>query len=121
MGANKRLFEQERYEESLNEITLNNLKKILEQVKEGQELELHYKSIVWNKITLSKDIDVEDLIKRLNTGEAPDDIAFDDETATWETLYSTERLLSVEENEGEPTVELYQKSLNEPLWNNGNS
>lgn len=75
-------------------------------------MELHYKCTVWCSIKFNEDVDKELIIEKLNSGMLPLDVAYSHEEETgnveWEVINETEEFISVEENNGESTIELME-------------
>lgn len=90
-------------------------------------MELHYKCTTWCSLKLPDTTDIEDLIKKLNEGYLPLEVAYDGivkgvEDVSWEAINDTEEFLSVNENDGQSTIELM---VNDPksiglkcIWDN---
>jgi len=85
-------------------------------------MELHYKTTVWNKIKFNDDsITKEEIIKKLEKGYQPLDLGNEIESE-FETMLETEEYITVEENDGQSTIELMENSSNfiglECIWDN---
>lgn len=127
MGASKRLFEETRYEEEKTNIIRKQLKRLLNSMK--PTMELHYKCTTWCKLKFPATTNVEELIKKLNEGYLPLELAYDNEIegtssekgyslVEWEAINDTEEYMSPEENDGLSTIELYSSLENPPIWDN---
>ena len=88
-------------------------------------MEIHYKCTIWVRIELDESkITKEEVLKKLQEGLSPNDIGYpdDDINSEFSVLYDTEEELSVEDNGGNPTIELmeYQKGKVglQCIWNN---
>ena len=89
-------------------------------------MEIHYKCTIWGRIEIDESkITKEEVLDKLQKGLSPDDIAFpndDDINSEFSILYDTEELLSVEDNDGNATIELmeYQEGKVglQCIWNN---
>ena len=77
-------------------------------------MEIHYKCTTWCKLKLPNGVDKERILQKLNEGYTPNDIAalisekLPDEDIGWETIDNTEEFMTVEENDGESTIELME-------------
>lgn len=79
---------------------------------------IDYKVTTWNRVHFSSDADINTIIDVLN--EEGIDGVFDETLGFIEqetNLIGVEELLSVEDNDGEATVELYDDNGNE-VWSN---
>ena len=86
-------------------------------------MEIHYKSTVWNKITIPDEIDKEDIIKQLNEGILPTELDLDNNfDSEYEVIYETEEFITPEENDGQSTIELMDyvdgKNYLSSIWDN---
>lgn len=86
-------------------------------------MELHYKATIWCKLHFPDSTNKEDLIKKLNEGYLPSELGYGDivegvHDVEWETILDTEDFLSVEENDGEATIELFEDPTQNPIWDN---
>lgn len=88
-------------------------------------MEIHYKCTIWGRIELDESkITKEEVLKKLQEGLSPNDIGYpdDDINSEFSVLYDTEEELSVEDNDGNPTIELmgYQEGKLglQCIWNN---
>lgn len=88
-------------------------------------MELHYKCTTWCKLIFPDTTNKEDLIQKLNEGYYPLELGYDDvvegvKNVEWEAINDTEQFLSVNENDGDPTIELYEKdsTMVAPIWDN---
>ena len=82
-------------------------------------MELHYKCTTWCKLKFPDGIITkEKIIKQLNGGALPLDIAYLDSNfdVEWEVVNETEEFLPVEKNDGASTIEL--KIDDKIIWDN---
>lgn len=80
-------------------------------------MELHYKCTTWNKLKFNDDVPVETIKEMLNQGHDPDDIMNAlGESISYETISEVEEFISLDENEGNSTMELYVD--NTMIWDN---
>lgn len=81
-------------------------------------IEIHYKATIWNKISLPYNITVEEIIEQLKEVVDPIDIRLNaDRELYQEEIAGTEEFLPVEENDNQSTIELYVN--NKKVWENG--
>ena len=89
-------------------------------------MELHYKCTMWCKLIFSDETNKKDLIQKLNEGYLPSEIGFDDDiNSEWMIIDDTEEYITPSENDGQPTIEVYQnvkdiESWQECIWDNVN-
>lgn len=90
-------------------------------------MELHYKCTTWCKLKFDGDVKKEDIIEKLEQGYLPLELGYDGvvpglENCEWEPINDTEEYLSLEENDGQSTIELMEWNENqthlEPIWDN---
>ena len=84
-------------------------------------MEIHYKCTTWCKLKFPDGIITkEEIIKQLNEGALPLDIAYLDPNfdVEWEIINETEEFMSAEENDGQSTIELYNNITEGPIWDN---
>lgn len=84
-------------------------------------MELHYKCTIWCKLKFNEDVNPKDIIEKLEKGYLPLEIGYDDiipeaSNTEWEVIDDTEEFMSVEENDGQSTIELMEEG--EVLWDN---
>jgi len=82
-------------------------------------MELYYKCTTWCKLKFPNEtITKEEMIKQLNEGTLPLDIAYSNPNfdVEWEVINETEEFLPVVENNGKSTIEL--KINDKTIWNN---
>lgn len=86
---------------------------------------LDFKHTTWSRLYFSDDANVEKIINKLEKGFLPSELCDDPELkfVSSETLYDTEEYITPQENQGNPTIELYtntenQESWQEEIWNN---
>ena len=84
---------------------------------------LDYKATVWVRIPIDKEENIPKIIESLeNINSDPDyldDILFNDEKNTYMTfdyLYDTQDYLSIEDNQGNATIEIFKD--NKQIWSN---
>lgn len=79
------------------------------------------KVTIWGRLHFKDDTDLNKLIELLEQGNTTNDLC-DKELgfSEYEILYDTEEELSLEENNGDPTIEVFDKDVdkNTPLWTN---
>lgn len=84
-------------------------------------MELHYKTTCWVSMKFNSEITKEELIERLEAGELPLDIG-NTEDFEAENLLETEEYVTLEENDGQATIEVMDYTPGEPgliaIWNN---
>ena len=81
-------------------------------------MEIHYKVTVWNKIHLPNDITQEEIIRQLKEVVDPMDITLNANRYLYhEEIDGTEEFLTVEENDSQSTIELWDKG--KKFWENG--
>lgn len=81
-----------------------------------------YKATIWGRLYFEKDADMQKIIKKLEEGFLPSELC-DDESLKFtyfEHLIDTEEYITPKENNNEPTIEIYENSNNECIWNNKN-
>lgn len=81
-----------------------------------------YKATIWGRLHFEKDADMQKIIKKLEEGFLPSELC-DDESlkfSYFEHLFDTEEYITPKENNNEPTIEVYENSNNECIWNNKN-
>ena len=76
-------------------------------------MELQYKCTTWCSLIIPDDVKKEDIIKVLNEGMLPQEIAYNNvipnmNNVEWKVIDDTEEFLSVEENDGQSTIELME-------------
>lgn len=78
-----------------------------------------YKTEVWQRASFSDEADMQEIAKMINEGNFMD--IFNDELGFEEndTLYDTESYVYPEDNDDEPTLEVYE--YNQEIYNNGNN
>lgn len=70
-------------------------------------MEIHYKSTIWNRITIPDQVDKEYILDQLKEGIHPLDLDMQgDFNSTFEVMYDTEEIISIEDNNGNSTIEL---------------
>lgn len=79
------------------------------------------KVTVWGRIHLKDDADMNKLIETLKKNNSINSIC--DESlgfSEYEILYDTEEEITPEENNGDPTIEVFDDAISsvEPLWTN---
>ena len=90
----------------------------------AKSMEIHYKCTCWCKIILPDDANKEEIVQKLNAGILPLEIAYDDPNMNveWETITETEEFVSLEENDGQATIELMdseeESSKLKCIWDN---
>lgn len=85
-------------------------------------MELKYKCTMWCRLTIPDDVKKEDVIKVLNEGMLPLEVAFDKhipnmENAEWEVINDTEEFMSPSENNEQSTIEFIDDN-NKCIWDN---
>ena len=75
-------------------------------------MELHYKATCWVSMKFNSEITKEELIERLEAGELPLDIG-NTEDFEAENLLETEEYVTLEENDGQATIEIMDDN---PKW-----
>jgi hypothetical protein len=86
-----------------------------------------YKQTIWCRAHFKNDADMQKVIQELeNTGDVDcifdEDLGFEED----EVLYDTSENMTPEENDGQPTIEVYQQHEDETvnfqdlIWNNEN-
>lgn len=75
-------------------------------------MEIHYKATVWVAIKFDDDINKEEIINRLESGELPLDIGADF-NVEYENIVETETPMSLKENDGQATIEVMDDN---PVW-----
>lgn len=82
---------------------------------------LHYKATCWVSMKFNSEITKEELIERLEAGELPLDIG-NTEDFEAENLFETEEYVTLEENDGQATIEVMDYIPGEPglvaIWDN---
>lgn len=81
-----------------------------------------YKATIWGRLYFEEDTDMQKIIKKLEEGFLPSELC-DDESlkfSHFEHLFDTEEYITPKENNDEPTIEVYENSNNERIWNNKN-
>lgn len=86
-------------------------------------MEIHYKSTIWNRITIPDQVDKEYILDQLKEGIHPLDLDMQgDFNSTYDVIYDTEEIISIEDNNGNSTIELMDdiegKSDLTCIWNN---
>ena len=73
-------------------------------------MEIHYKTTMWCKIILDENkISKEEVLRRLNEGQLPSEIGFDEDiNSQWEVMGDTEEFITPVENDGQSTIELME-------------
>ena len=73
-------------------------------------MEIHYKTTMWCKIILDENkISKEEVLRRLNEGQFPSEIGFDDDiNSEWMIIDETEEFITPVENDGQSTIELME-------------
>ena len=73
-------------------------------------MEIHYKTTMWCKIILDETkISKEEVLQKLNEGQLPSEIGFDDDiNSEWMIIDDTEEFITPAENDGESTIELME-------------
>ena len=79
-------------------------------------MELHYKTTCWVSMKFNSEITKEELIERLEAGELPLDIG-NTEDFEAENLLETEEYVTLEENDGQATIEIMD-TANKCVWDN---
>ena len=84
---------------------------------------LDYKATIWVRIPINKEENIPKIIESLENingdPEYLDDILFNDEENTYMTfdyLYDTQDYLSIEDNQGNATIEIFKD--NKQIWSN---
>ena len=80
---------------------------------------IDYKCTMWCKLKFPKDTDIEKIKEKLNQGMFALEVAYDSQefdNVKWESIDEREEQLSVNENNGHPTIELYQN--HKLIWDN---
>lgn len=80
---------------------------------------LQFKVTTWQKMELPDDTDINDLIRDLKEGTTPMEI-FELSECQFdiEPILETEELIQPEENNWNPTIELYDCENCSPIWTN---
>ena len=84
---------------------------------------LDYKATIWVRVPIDKEENIPKIIESLENingdPEYLDDILFNDEENTYMTfdyLYDTQDYLSIEDNQGNATIEIFKD--NKQIWSN---
>ena len=85
-------------------------------------MELHYKCTMWCKLKFSDEVNREEVVKKLGEGLLPLEIGYDGvvEDTEWDVILGSEKFITTEENNGQPTIKLFDDTTKEPIWNNIN-
>lgn len=87
-------------------------------------MEIHYKTTMWCRIILDDSkISKEEVLQKLNEGQLPSEIGFDDDiNSEWMVMDDTEEFITPIENDGQSTIELmeYQEGKLglQSIWDN---
>lgn len=79
---------------------------------------IDYKATIWGRLYFKEDADMQKVIKKLEEGFLPSELC-DDESlkfSRFEHLVDTEEYITPEENNNQPTIEVYGKIVNTDLW-----
>lgn len=79
-------------------------------------MELHYKVTGWVRMKFNSEVTKEEIIKRLEAGDLPLDIGLN-EDVEYESITETEDYVTLEENDGEATIEIMD-NVNKCVWDN---
>ena len=86
-------------------------------------MEIHYKTSMWVSISFPDEVSREEILNRLENGESHDDIASDYD-CEYLDIYQTQEYIPIEENRGNPTVELMDSVPGKmgwtSIWDNSN-
>lgn len=86
-------------------------------------MEIHYKTSMWVSISLPDDVSREEILNRLKNGESHNNIA-NDYDCEYIDMYETQDYISLQENNGNPTVELMDSVPGTigltSIWDNSN-
>ena len=85
------------------------------------DLEIHYKTTIWQSVKFPEGTSKEKILEELNKGELPENIAGYFPDVEFEMLYDTEEFLPVSENDGQATIELMireEEGYLKPIWDN---
>lgn len=86
-----------------------------------------YKYTSWGRMYFKEDADISKIIDKLEQGYLPLELGYDGvvpnlENCEWEPINDTEEYLTLEENDGQSTIELMEWNENqthlEPIWDN---
>lgn len=81
-------------------------------------MEIHYKVTTWNRIVFPDDVTKEEVIAILEKGDVGD-LWHELTGLEHNTIEEVEELITVEENDGEATVELFAQRFDDvPIWDN---
>ena len=84
-------------------------------------MEIHYKTTCWVSVKFNSEITKEEIIKRLESGDLPLDIGAT-EDVQYENMVETEDYVSLEENDGQATIEVMDYIPGKPglvtIWDN---
>jgi hypothetical protein len=75
-----------------------------------------FKVTVWCRAHLHKDVEIKDVVELLKQGKGSNDLFEEEMARDWESITETEEPLSVEENQGNCTVEVYEDDV--LIWDN---
>ena len=82
---------------------------------------LHYKATCWVFMKFNSEITKEELIERLEAGELPLDIGNTEDFES-ENLFESEEYITLEENDGQATIEVMDYIPGKPglvaIWDN---
>jgi len=76
-------------------------------------LQVDIKCTVWVRATLSNEVTKEEVIGLVKGGDPFDTLPW----ADWETLVETNEFMEVNENNGQPTIEIMEKN-GDTIWDN---
>jgi len=80
---------------------------------------LDYKVETWNRIHFKDDVDINKVIRELNSGIIPNDLCDDEFGFDYHenNIQNQDKFITSDENDGQSTIELYDEDGNN-LWNN---
>ena len=83
---------------------------------------LDYKHSTWSRLYFKEGTDISKIIEKLEKGYLPTELCDDPELGfdEFEQIDDTEEYITPKENNNEPTIEVYENSNNECIWNNKN-
>lgn len=81
-----------------------------------------YKATIWGRLYFKEDADMQKVIEKIQKGFLPSELC-DDESlkfSHFEHLFDTEGYITPEENNNQPTIEVYENINDGCIWNNKN-
>jgi hypothetical protein len=78
---------------------------------------IDYKVTIWCRLSFNDDIDMTEIIEKLKQNTLPSELSYEFlDSVEYGNLVDTEELMSVQENDGQSTIEVYEGE--KMIWDN---